>query len=65
MPGLRGAVPHTALTKSSFSWAPGEAAPQTDEMRVAELGDLECGSEQVDNNLARSAGSSCRFGIPS
>jgi len=34
-------------------------------MRGAVLGDLECGSEQVENILARSAGSSCRFGIRS
>ena len=31
-------------------------------MEGAELGDLECGSVQVENNLARSAGSSYRFG---
>jgi len=28
----------------------------------SELGDLECGREQVENNRARSAGSSYRFG---
>ena len=31
-------------------------------MEGSELGDLECGSVQVENNLARSAGSSYRFG---
>ena len=35
---------------------------KTDEMEGSELIDLECGSIQVKNNLARLAGSSYRFG---
>ena len=43
--------------------ASSEAAPQTDEMEGSELGDLEYGSVQGENNQARSAGSSYRLGI--
>ena len=42
-----------------------EAPPQTDEMEGSELGDLECDSVQVENNRARSARFSYRFGSPS
>jgi len=42
-----------------------EAPPQTVEDGGAEFADLECGSVQVENNRARSARFSYRFGSPS